>query len=114
MSRKKLISMIADTQFQVTQHEITNLDRCNLCGAPRSAHDVDWTCSPRVVVHNAQIITAVTTAGLLAIGGVVFLIVTSTTRTSPGSLGAAIVLAALIILICASDITQRRHSGRNR
>jgi hypothetical protein len=114
MSRKKAISMAPDTQFQVTQREITSLDRCNLCGAPRSAHDVDWTCSPGVAVTNAQIITAVTTAGLLALAGVVFLAVTSTTRTSPGSLGAAIVLAALIVLICASDIARRRHSGRSR
>jgi hypothetical protein len=114
LSREKLISMAADTQFEVTQHEITSLDRCNLCGAPRSAHDVDWTCSPGIAVRNAQIIAAVTTAGLLAIGGVVILAVTSTTGTSPGSLGAAIVLGALAVLICAMYITHRRHPGRDR
>jgi hypothetical protein len=104
--------MTSDTQFQVTQREITSMDRCNLCGAPRSAHGIDWTCSPGIAVRNAQIITAVTTAGLLAIGGVVILTVTSTTGTSPGSLGAAIVLAALTVLICGAEVIYRRATAR--
>jgi hypothetical protein len=36
-------SMIADPQFQTTTLHPSNLDRCNLCGVPRSTHGADWT-----------------------------------------------------------------------
>jgi hypothetical protein len=114
MSRKKLSSMTAATQFQISTSGITNLDRCNLCGATRAAHGIDWTCSPGAAERDALIVGIVSAAGLFALGGVIMLAVTSTTGTSLGSIGAAICLAALTTLICASEIMHRRRPRGGR
>jgi len=31
-------------QFDARHGSVTNLDRCNKCGAPRAVHGADWTC----------------------------------------------------------------------
>jgi hypothetical protein len=112
MSRKKLISMTTATQFQTPTSEITNLDRCNLCGATRAAHGIDWTCSTGTPVRHAHMIAVIAIAGVLAIAGVVILTVTSTTGTSLGSVAAAACLGGLTVLICAAEIIRRRGQER--
>ncbi len=32
------------SQFDTPHATVTNLDRCNRCGAPRAVHGADWTC----------------------------------------------------------------------
>jgi hypothetical protein len=112
MSRKKLIPMSAGTQFQIPTNEITNLDRCNLCGAARAAHGIDWTCATGTPPRSTHMIAVIAIAGVLAVAGVVILTITSTTSQSLGSLGAAIMLGGLTVLVCAAEIIYRRSSSR--
>jgi hypothetical protein len=94
-------------QFNVTAGRLTNLDRCNLCGRPRSAHGADWTCGrPSQVSH---LVVAVVVAAALALGGIGLLAATSATATSLGSLGASCCLAGLTLLIAAVVLTGRRR-----
>jgi hypothetical protein len=112
--RKKLISMAADAQFQTTSHRISNLDRCGQCGAARSAHGIDWTCSPGTPPRNGRLMAGVIVAGLLALAGVALLTATSSTSQSLGTLGAAACLAGLTVLVCyAALISRRRQLGRS-
>lgn len=101
--------MIADSQFQVETRHLSNLDRCNLCGGPRSAHGIDWTCSPGVSASRARSVLLVVAAGLLALAGVGLLTVTSATEMTLGTLGASACLAGLTLLVCCAAIAGRRR-----
>src|SRR5450755_4980900 len=84
MPRKKLRAMSAIPQFQIAIRRLSNLDRCNRCGAARSAHGMDWTCPQAVSVSHARLVLLVVVAGLFALVGVAVLALTSTTETNPG------------------------------
>jgi hypothetical protein len=109
MSRKKLRAMSAIPQFQTAIRQPSNLDRCNRCGGPRSAHGIDWACPQAVSVSAARRAVLVVAAGLLALAVVVVLTVTSRTETNPGTLGAAACLAVLTLVICSAAFAGRRR-----
>jgi hypothetical protein len=109
MPRKKLRAMSAIPQFQIAIRRLSNLDRCNRCGAARSAHGMDWACPQAVSVSHARLVLLVVVAGLLALVGVAVLALTSTTETNPGSLGASGCLAALTVLVCSAAFVGRRR-----
>jgi hypothetical protein len=106
--RKKMSSMIS-SQFETDTRQISSLDRCNLCGRPRSAHGADWSCSPAGSPRGTLVVTALVVAGLLALAGIGLLAVTSATGTTLGSLGAAGVLAGLVVIVCGAAVSLRRQ-----
>jgi len=100
-------AMSAIPQFQTAIRQPSNLDRCNRCSSPRSAHGIDWACPRPVSVRSSRLVLLVVVAGLLALGGVAVLTVTSTTETSPGTLAASSCLTAFTLLACAAAFASR-------
>jgi hypothetical protein len=100
---------IADKQFQIAGRRPSNLDRCTRCGLPRSAHGIDWTCSRSAVPDPTRVVALVVIVGVLALAGVAVLTLSSSTATTAGSIGAALCLAALLILVCGVTLTGRRR-----
>ena len=90
---------------------MSNLDRCNWCGSPRSVHGIDWSCPSRAAGRGRHSVALTTATGLLALAGVALLTVSSQTALTAGTLGASGVLAALVVLICGVTIARRR-AGR--
>jgi hypothetical protein len=100
---------LADRQFQTVARRPSNLDRCTRCGLPRAAHGVDWTCTRSATPDPTRLVALVVTAGILAIAGVAVLTLTSTTASTAGSIGAALMLAGLVVVICGVIVTGRRR-----
>jgi hypothetical protein len=95
-------------QFQTAPGGLSNLDRCNWCGERRAAHGSDWSCPSTDTDLRTRFTKSIIAAGVLVLIGVVLLAVTSQTASSWGSLGAAGLLAGLVMLICAGTIVSRR------
>jgi hypothetical protein len=103
------IPMRAGPQFQTALGGLSNLDRCNWCGTPRSAHGIDWSCPSGGVRSGARFVALVVAAGVLALAGVALLTASSQTPSTLGTLGASGFLAALVVLICTGTIAGRRR-----
>jgi hypothetical protein len=101
--------VLADRQFQTTARRPSNLDRCTRCGLPRAAHGVDWTCTRSTAPDPTRLVAIVVAVGIAALTGVALLTLTSTTAGTTGSIGAALLLAALVVLICGITLTGRRR-----
>jgi hypothetical protein len=101
--------VLADRQFQSAARRPSNLDRCTRCGLPRAAHGIDWTCTRSARPDPTRLVAVIVAVGILALTGVALLTLTSTTATTAGSIGAALLLAALVILICGVSLTGRRR-----
>jgi hypothetical protein len=99
-------------QFQARLGGMSNLDRCNWCGSPRSVHGIDWSCPSRAVGRGKHPVAFIAATGLVALAGVVLLTISSQTALTTGTLGASVVLAGLVVLICAVTIAGRRRAGR--
>ena len=80
-----------DQQFQVTGRYISNLDHCNRCGAPRSAHGPDWTC-PGPPAPGAAMVP-LKLGGLLTLGGLVL----EMTSANPATAKSTATLLAILI-----------------
>jgi hypothetical protein len=102
----------AGPQFQPGLGGISNLDRCNWCGSPRSVHGIDWSCPSRATGRGRHRVAFIATTGLLALAGVALLTVSSQTALTAGTLSASGVLAGLVVLICTLAIAGRRKAGR--
>jgi hypothetical protein len=65
----------ADAQFQHRTTQLSNLDRCNQCGFPRSAHGLDWNCpaglpgGPRTFLLTVGALLAVAGGALWGLSG---------------------------------------------
>ena len=88
--------------------QLSNLDRCNWCGMPRSSHGMNWSCPAGDSSRGTRFAVFVSVAGALALIGIGLLAVTSRTASSAGSLGAAVLLSGLVLLVCTGTITGRR------
>lgn len=98
-------------QFQVSPGspgQLSNLDRCNWCGMPRSSHGMNWSCPASDSSRGTRFAIFVSMAGALALIGIGMLAATSRTASSAGSLGAAVLLSGLVLLVCTGTITSRR------
>lgn len=98
-------------QFQNTRGargQMSNWDRCNWCGMPRSSHGINWSCPTARTTSGRHFAAFVALAGLLAVTGIGLLMATSQTSSSLGSLGAAVLLSGLVVLICTGTIVSRR------
>lgn len=98
-------------QFQASPGSpgrVSNLDRCNWCGMPRSSHGMNWSCASAEASRGRHFVTFVILAGVLALIGVGLLVATSQTASSLGTLGAAVLLSGLVLLICTGTIICRR------
>lgn len=98
-------------QFSVapgSRTQLSNWDRCNWCGMPRSSHGINWSCPSAGTTRGTRFAVFVGVAGVLAVIGIALLATTSQTRSSLGSLGAAVLLAGLVTLICCGTIISRR------
>jgi len=109
--------MIADQHFATSGRSISNLDRCNLCGRPRSVHGIDWTCPAGLLgaagrPGPARTIAVAVLAGLLALAVIIWVTVTSTSNTSVGSLAAAAFLAAITVAMTGAVIAGQRPGRR--
>lgn len=98
----------------------SNLDRCDLCGEPRSAHGPDWECPTGNRGLGRGPVVALATGGLLMVAG--FIMYISTPSPPRGLSGAAQIVnsAGGIILICglttavaAAIVISRRNQGRS-
>jgi hypothetical protein len=87
---------------------LSNWDRCNWCGMPRSSHGINWSCPSANTTRSTHFALFVGVAGALAVIGIGLLAVTSQTRSTLGSVGAAVLLAGLVTLICTGTIVSRR------
>jgi hypothetical protein len=87
---------------------LSNWDRCNWCGMPRSSHGINWSCPSASTTRSTHFAAFVGVAGLLAVIGIGLLMATSQTRSTLGSLGAAVLLSGLVVLICTGTIVSRR------
>jgi len=87
---------------------LSNWDRCNWCGMPRSSHGINWSCPSAHTTRGTHFAIFVGVAGALAVIGIALLAVTSQTRSTLGSVGAAVLLAGLVTLICTGTIVSRR------
>jgi len=90
-------------QFQ-TWDSISNVDRCNKCGAPRSAHGPDWTClrwNPDRLSKALYFI-----GGLLALIGVMF--ATSSGSTALDVFGVACLLLGTMVGVVGAVRSRRR------
>jgi uncharacterized integral membrane protein len=96
-------------QFQSGPGGPANWDRCNWCGTPRSTHGADWSCASTGTSQRSRFLWSVIVAGVLALIGVVLLTLTSQTKSSLGTLGAAGLLSGLVVLICTGTIVTRRR-----
>jgi len=88
--------------------QMSNWDRCNWCGMPRSSHGINWSCPSADTTRGKRFAVFVGVAGVLAVVGIGLLAATSQTSSSLGSLGAAVLLAGLVTLICTGTIIGRR------
>jgi hypothetical protein len=98
-------------QFQVmygASGQVSNWDRCNWCGMPRSSHGIDWSCPAGNTTRGTRFVAFVCAAGVLALIGIGLLVSSSQTSSSLGSLGAAVLLSGLVMLICTGTIISRR------
>lgn len=100
--------VIADSQFQTTAEFISNLDRCNLCGAPRSTHGIDWTCSTGTSPGGKRVVLLVGLAALLALAGIAMLTASSATSMTLGTLAASACLTGLTLVVCGLSVIGRR------
>ena len=87
---------------------LSNWDRCNWCGMPRSSHGINWSCPSAHTTRGRHFALFVGLAGALAVIGIGLLMATSQTSSSLGSLGAAVLLTGLVTLICTGTIVSRR------
>ncbi len=104
-----MIVMSTVQQFADTGRAISNLDRCTLCGRPRSVHGIDWTCSPGRPVSGARTTVLAVIGGLLTLAAIAAMTVTSRTETSVGTLAATGLLTGVTLLVCGLIIAGRRH-----
>jgi MYXO-CTERM domain-containing protein len=100
--------VIADQKFETTAGRISNLDRCNLCGSPRSAHGIDWSCSSDRSDGGKRFILFIGFAALLALAGIALLTVSSQTSMTAGTLAATACLTGITLLVCGLSISGRR------
>jgi hypothetical protein len=87
---------------------LSNWDRCNWCGMPRSSHGINWSCPSASTTRGKHFAVFVGVAGALTVIGIGLLMATSQTSSSLGSLGAAVLLSGLVVLICTGTIVSRR------
>jgi hypothetical protein len=87
-----------DRQFQNLDGQLSNLDDCNQCGAPRTAHSPDWTCPTRPARINAAVWLAL--AIVLTAGGVTAQ-VSARSNQAMQTAAAAGILVGVILLVAA-------------
>lgn len=88
---------------------MSNLDRCNWCGSPRSVHGINWSCPSGSLLRGRHFLAYVIGCGVLVLLGVGVLTATSQTSSSLGTLGAAGLLSGLTLLVCAVAAAGRRR-----
>jgi hypothetical protein len=93
-----------DRQFRTLDGRLSNLDHCNRCGAPRTAHGPDWTCPTRPGRLNAAVWLALAIA--LTAGGVITQ-VSARTNQAMQNAAAAGILAGVVLLIAAVTMVVR-------
>jgi hypothetical protein len=87
-----------DRQFRTLDGQLSNLDHCNRCGAPRTAHGPDWTCPTRPGRVNAVVWLAL--AIVLTAGGVIAQVFARSNQAMQ-SAAAAGILAGVALLVAA-------------
>ncbi len=100
--------VIADQKFETTAGHISNLDRCNLCGSPRSAHGVNWNCGPDSSDGGKRFVLVLGLAALLALAGIALLTVSSQTSMTAGTLVATACLTGITLLAFGLSVAGRR------
>jgi len=95
-----------DPQFQTLGSHLSNLDRCNRCGAPRSVHGTDWTCPTRLPrgCTAVPIILGI----LLALGGLGLRAQAAQTQSLSMLVTAALLVGAGTTLAVAGALMVRR------
>ena len=87
-----------DRQFQTLDGQLSNLDHCNRCGAPRTAHGPDWICPTRPARVNAAVWLAL--AIVLTAGGVTAQVFARSNQAMQNAAAAGI-LAGVTLLVAA-------------
>jgi hypothetical protein len=99
-------------QFQ-SDAPVSNLDRCNRCGQPRSAHGADWSCPTARPGHAPKVLLVL--GSLMALTGGIIAYNTTGYYATVGneersSLGLLCLLVGITVAV-AAVIQIRRRAG---
>ncbi len=86
-----------EPQFERFTAYPSNLDRCNRCGAPRSAHGVDWGCA--IELSGRAHVALFAIGGLLGVAGGALWMFSGGTSTALATLGVLGFLIGLTLTI---------------
>jgi hypothetical protein len=95
----------AEQQFQTYGRHISNLDRCNRCGAPRSAHGADWGCPTRP--GHATAAVSLILGFLLAFGSLIVQIAARAYHTTAQTTATLAAILIGVTLLVAGTIMAR-------
>jgi hypothetical protein len=93
-----------EQQFRAYRDYPSNLDLCNRCGRPRSAHGPDWSCPPKPARGVAAV--SLFLGGLLTLGGLILQVTRGADRALAQVIAAAIFVG--VTLLVAGFIMARR------
>ncbi|MGA2830868.1 MAG: hypothetical protein ABSF03_32685 [Streptosporangiaceae bacterium] len=105
-----------EQQFQSFE-QLSNLDHCNRCGAPRSVHGPDWSCTTRSS-RRAYTVPLIS-GGLLTLAGVILSVTVGGNRTAipvapgsdqasgPATLAAIAILVGVTLLVIGAVMARR-------
>jgi hypothetical protein len=99
--------MVSGPRFQSVTSHPSNLERCHLCGTPRSAHGPDWTC-PDEVPGRLHLALFVTGAVVLAVLGGASWALASSADITLSSFAAFACLAGLTLSVGGVTVLGRR------
>jgi hypothetical protein len=94
-----------DQQFQTFGSGVSNLDRCNRCGAPRSAHGADWTCPP-AFSRGASAVPLIT-GSLLVLAGALLWAAGLTDTKAQATLLSIVILVGVTLLVAGVILARR-------
>ena len=101
--------MVSDSpRFRPATPLPSNLDRCTRCGAPRSAHDADWSCPSAARPGRGTLTLFVAAAGVIAVLGGALWALASAANINLSSFAAFVFLAGLTLLVAGVTVAGRR------
>lgn len=95
-------------QFQTYRGHLSNLDRCNRCGAPRSVHGPDWDCPTRPARAHGGVAASLSLGFLLALTSLIAAMTGGADHTRAQATATATAVLIGVTLMVAGTIVARR------
>jgi ABC-type multidrug transport system fused ATPase/permease subunit len=101
--------MVSDSpRFRTAAPLPSNLDRCTRCGAPRSAHDADWSCPSGPRPGRGALTLFVAGAGVIAVLGAALWALASAANINLSTFAAFVFLAGITLLAAGLTVAGRQ------